>query len=64
MKVEIIKEFNKQDNGVRNGDVCENCSTEEKPVYHLDNQGLGVDIILCPKCIDILKNEVSNIQIH
>ena len=64
MKVETIKEFNKQDKGVRNGDVCENCSTEEKPVYHLENLSFGIDIILCPKCINVFKNEVSNIQVQ
>lgn len=63
MKVKKIKEFNEKNNSVSNGDVCESCDTKEKPIYHLENQSFGIDIILCPKCIDTLKNNVDNIQV-
>lgn len=61
MKIEKIEEYSK--NGIKTGDNCESCETEKKPVFHLENTKLGIDIILCPKCIDKLKKEVNDIPV-
>ena len=63
MNVEKIYEFNEKGNGVPNGDSCEECGTEKHPLYHLEKQNVGIDIILCPQCIGRLKSDLDKIQL-
>lgn len=60
MNVSKIEEFT---NGVKSGDNCENCETEIKPIFHLEDEGLGVDIILCPACIEKMKEKINAINL-
>lgn len=61
--IDKIEKYSKR--GIPMGDNCENedCQTEEKPIYHIKNEKFGIDIILCPKCLDEFKKEVSKIKI-
>ena len=60
MKVSKIGEFT---NGIKSGDNCENCDTEIKPIYHLEDDWFGVDIILCPTCIEKMKEKINAINL-
>lgn len=63
MIIEKIYEFNEKGKGVPNGDSCEDCGTEQHPLYHLEKQNVGIDIILCPRCINTLKSNLNKIQL-
>lgn len=40
-------------------DICEQCKSEENPVYHLKGKYDNVDAILCGKCLDDLKRAIN-----
>lgn len=61
MKITKINAFSRK--GIPNGDNCEKCETEEKPIYRIKNYDFGIDIILCPKCLDELKEKINSINL-
>lgn len=60
MRVGLI---NEQVNGVNSGDICESCDKKEKTMYHLEDEKYGIDIILCPSCVEKFKTAVSSIPV-
>lgn len=48
----------------RSGDNCEKCECKEKYLYLLVNYDFGIDIILCPKCLEKFKKAIADIQIN
>ena len=42
MIIEKIYEFNEKGKGVPNGDSCEDCGTEQHPLYHLEKQNVSI----------------------
>jgi len=56
----VVQKIEKEVNGVN----CEVCRTTEKPVYYIKNQDFAINIILCPKCFEKLKKEMSKTNLE
>lgn len=43
-------------------DTCEQCESEETPVFHLQGTNQNLDTFLCTSCLDKLKNTFANFE--
>jgi hypothetical protein len=44
-------------------DTCEECDSQEKPVYHLKGKYDNIDAMLCKKCLKKLKENLNKLEV-